>query len=286
MEKMALWTSTEVARALGVGVSSIKRWTNEGKLESTRTVGGHRRYPIDVVHRFARSRGLPTDSLPRLEAAPAPRFAEMGPEDVRVSLLGALRAGDAGQARALIGWSLTALADRASFLDRVVGESMRLIGEGWADGDWSVDEEHRASHIVSDVLDRMRPETSPASRARKALLAAPPSELHDLPLRMVRLVLEWGGWRTEFYGADVPWGALERAVARGRPELIALSARSGEPFGTGEFRSLVRECLSRGTRVAVGGEWARGGAGREIGYARLRTLHGFEGWLKGWAQPA
>lgn len=277
--KPRLLTSTEVAQSLGVGVSSIKRWTNEGKLESTRTEGGHRRYLPESVHRFARARGLPTDALPRIEEAASPRRDESDPGAIRATLLEALQTGDAREAASLIGWNLSRAADRSSFLDRVVGEAMRLIGEGWARGHWSVDEEHRASHIVAEVLDRMRPETRSA-RGRVALLAAPPGELHDLPLRMVRLVLEWSGWSTEYYGADVPWSALEHAVARGRAALLAMTARSGAPFDSAEFRSLVRDCQGRGTRVAAGGEWARGGSGRELGYARLRTLHGFESWLR------
>ncbi|HSN69675.1 MAG TPA: helix-turn-helix domain-containing protein [Thermoanaerobaculia bacterium] len=280
LEKKALLTTTEVAVALGVGVSSIKRWTNEGRLESTKTVGGHRRYALEAVHRFAGARGFPVASLPPLESPPTARSGPMSADEIRGALLTTLQSGDAGEARALIGWSLTTLAERASFLDRVIGEAMRLIGEGWAEGEWSVDQEHRASHIVAEVLDRMRPEAPPDPGARRSILAAPPGELHDLPLRMIRLVFEWNGWRTEYYGADVPWEALEHAVARGGADLVALTARSGEPFEREEFRALVRECQARGVRVAAGGEWARGGARRPDGYARIRTLHGFQSWLR------
>jgi MerR family transcriptional regulator, light-induced transcriptional regulator len=279
--EQALWTTTEVARALGVGVSSIKRWTNEGKLESTKTAGGHRRYAVDAVHRFARTAGFPLGALPQLEEpGSGDEIERMSAEEVRRELLAALRGGDAAEARALIAWSLTSVAERASFLDRVIGEAMRLIGEGWAGGEWSVDEEHRASHIVAEILDRMRPPPDLARPWRAAILASPPGELHDLPLRMVRLILEWSGWRTDYYGADVPWGALEHAVVRGGAELLALTARSGAPFETDEFRALLRESQARGTRVIAGGEWARGGTRRELGYARIRTLRGFEAWLK------
>lgn len=270
-----------MAQALGVGVSSIKRWTNEGRLEATKTLGGHRRYGIDAVHRFARSAGLPLDSLPPLEEPPAaPEIERMSPGEIRDELLASLRAGDAGEARALIGWSLSSVAERASLLDRILGEAMRLIGEGWAEGEWSVDEEHRASHIVAEILDRMRPAAARDGSGRAAILASPPGELHDLPLRMVRLVLEWSGWRTDYYGADVPWSALEHAIVRGGADLLALTARAAEPFETDEFRALLRDSQARGIRVVAGGEWARGGTRRDLGYARIRTLHGFEAWLK------
>lgn len=282
MERKALWTSNQVAQALGVGVSSVKRWTDEGRLESTRTLGGHRRYTVEAVHRFARSKGLPLDQLPVVEAPPDPKIEELSSQQIRAELLEALKEGDASLARQLIAYPVSTLADRTSYLDRVVGEAMRMIGEGWAEGSWSVDQEHRASYIVSDVLDRMRP-SAPASAKgkRRAVLATPPGELHDLPLRMIRLVLEWSGWTSDYYGADVPWGALEYAVSRQNPDLLVLSARTADPFESRDFEQVLRECQLRGVRVAIGGEWARGGIHRETGYTRFRTLRGFEAWLRG-----
>ncbi len=42
-------TTQEVAKLLGVGTTSIKRWSDEGKLPAFKTAGGHRRYRrVDV----------------------------------------------------------------------------------------------------------------------------------------------------------------------------------------------------------------------------------------------
>src|SRR5690242_18621055 len=59
-----LWTSAEAARAFRVGVSSVKRWRDEPALESVRTPGGHRRYTLAALHRFASARRRPVDLLP------------------------------------------------------------------------------------------------------------------------------------------------------------------------------------------------------------------------------
>ena len=42
----------EAAEFLGVAVSTLRRWEKEGKLESERTKGGHRRYPKEKLIAF------------------------------------------------------------------------------------------------------------------------------------------------------------------------------------------------------------------------------------------
>jgi excisionase family DNA binding protein len=48
----------EVARMVGVAVSSVSKWIDEGKLAAGRTPGGHRRIERDDLVRFLRQQGL------------------------------------------------------------------------------------------------------------------------------------------------------------------------------------------------------------------------------------
>lgn len=241
LRTIRLWTSAEAAEALGVGVSSIKRWTDEGKLPSVRTPGGHRRYTLEALHAFAEARGI-AHELPELQQ--------------RESEVPVVR-GD------------------AEFLDVEVGIALRVIGERWAAGELGVDEEHRAVHLLAEAIDALRPEVD--ARAPLALLACPPGELHELPLRLVRLVLENNGWRTELYGASLPWASLEVAIKRAKPELVAMTARSDEPFESDEFMRVVKRCRAR---FVVGGSWARGGRDRDRNVMRFRSLRAFERFLR------
>ena len=265
-----LWTSAAAARAFGVGVSSIKRWTDEGELEAVRTPGGHRRYTLESLHEFASLRGIRTELLPPV--------AHGGVPSADVTLYSALVKGDADAVRALVTPRVDSLAKQAAFFDRVVGEALREIGFRWERGELGVDQEHKASHMIAEALDRLRPAGQIGGRL--AILACPPDEWHDLPLRLVRLVLEWSGWRTELLGASLPWKFVRAAVDRSNPALVALGARSSEAFLYNDFSQLVEHCNARGTQVAVGGEWARGGTGSVDGYTRFRTLRGFERWLR------
>jgi MerR family transcriptional regulator, light-induced transcriptional regulator len=270
-----LYTSADAARVFRVGVSSIKRWTDDGELESVRTPGGHRRYTAAALHRFASIRGLPTDRLPEAASEDSP-FEVQPPADI--TLFDALLHGNNDAVRKLVTPRVSSLSQRAAFLDRVIGDALREIGYRWEGGELSVDQEHLASNMITDSIERLRPSVTP--RGPAVLLACPPNEWHELPLRMVRLMFEWCSWRTEFLGADVPWNALRTAVERSRPRVLAMSARESARFEFREFDALVEHCSNVGTQVIVGGEWARGGTGAVDGYMRFRTLRGFERWLR------
>ena len=271
MARESLWTSADAARALRVGVSSIKRWTDGGELESVKTPGGHRRYTSGALRRFAALRGLPTAGLPQQDDVAVPAPAD-------VTLFEALARGDEAAVRQLVQPRLRETARRAAFLDRVVGDALREIGYRWERGELTVDQEHRASHLIAEAVNGLRPPAVEGTNL--ALLACPPEEQHELPLYLVRLVFEWSGWKTQLLGAGLPWDAAASAVLRSRPAILAYTSRHGEPYRYRGFSRLVDFCNRRGTRVIIGGGWARGGAGAEEGYVRFRSLRGFERWLR------
>ena len=55
-------TPSEVAAAFRVNPKTVNRWANEGKLGTTRTIGGHRRFDrAEVELLLARTRVARTD---------------------------------------------------------------------------------------------------------------------------------------------------------------------------------------------------------------------------------
>lgn len=128
----------------------------------------------------------------------------------------------------LAAWALRgALTERrrAEVFDGLLREAMALIGERWAEGRWTVAEEHLASQTVVRALDRIRDEAGPAGRVGPlAVLAGVAGEHHGIGLACLDQVLREDGWTVANLGPDVPAADLARFLARNQASLVALTA--------------------------------------------------------------
>lgn len=161
-------------------------------------------------------------SLPPVDPAAAERVPgdSLSPE----LLAGLLADGD----DELAAWTLThALRDasRTAVYDGLLADAMRLVGERWQSGQWSVAEEHLASQTVLRALDRIRPDLGPDGRIGPlAVLAGVAGEHHMIGLVCLDHVLRELGWTVANLGADVPTDDLARFVERNDARLVALTA--------------------------------------------------------------
>lgn len=48
----------QAARILGVSPKTVNRWANEGRIPCAVTLGGHRRFRVEVIRSVAASMGL------------------------------------------------------------------------------------------------------------------------------------------------------------------------------------------------------------------------------------
>src|SRR4051812_46768360 len=96
-----LLKTQQVADALGISVSTIKRWVDAGTMQAARTVGKHRLIPVTEALRLARERGLPATGLEELAGPRGSRIRAVD-DRVRGALTSALRRGEAEEARSLI----------------------------------------------------------------------------------------------------------------------------------------------------------------------------------------
>lgn len=149
-------------------------------------------------------------------------------------------------------------APRAAVFDGLLRDAMRLVGERWASGQWSVAEEHLASRTLLRALERIRPPSGPESRIGPVVvLAGVEGEDHMIGLVCLEQVLAEAGWTTANLGADVPPADLARYVARGEASLVALTANDPDRLGAvAAAVAAVRAATARPLKVMLGGRLA------------------------------
>ena len=217
-------TPKQVARAIGVSESSVKRWCDDGVLPAIRTAGGHRRLPISGVLRFLRDTGRDL-VRPELLGLPSSvgagtRVTERAEREFREALV----KGEEETARRVIIDLYLARQSIGTICDEIVARSFHKIGDLWACHEVDVYQERRGCQIAVRVLLELRSLIAPpTSNAPIALGGAGAEDNYTLPTTMVELVLRDAGWNAQSLGCELPYDSLCKAIEENRPPLFWMS---------------------------------------------------------------
>ena len=230
-----------------------------GLFTPERTAGGYRLYSEDDVQRVRRMRELLGTGLSAAEAArqagsEPPALAEVAPAAAAAAELHrALEQLDDAAAHAAFDRLLADYSTRA-VLGGVVLPLLHELGAGWERGEISVAQEHFASNLLRGRLLGLARGWDRGS-GRRAVLACPPGERHDLGLVIFGLSLRELGWRITFLGADTPPDTIVEIVERLEPEALVLAVT--DPARLAGVADTVGRLRETGTTVWVGGAGAR-----------------------------
>ena len=220
----ALFSPRQVAKAIGVSESSLKRWCDSGLINAAKTAGGHRRLVLSDIISFLRKRNLelrdPTAiGLPNLESFSAP-----DPEEASRRLVEFLIASDETGCRELLlflyvrGWSM------ADIFDSVVSPAFKVIGDRWNHGELEIFEERMACEVCINSLHEIRSILTPARPARRtAIGGALEHDHYQIPTIAVQLTLISMGWSATSYGTNLPLSTLAEAARVRAPDLLWIS---------------------------------------------------------------
>jgi excisionase family DNA binding protein len=254
--KIAL-SPKELAEAIGVSESSMKRWADDGRLHVSRTAGGHRRIPIAEAIRFVRDLGA-TVVRPDLLGLPdlAQESSEEAPSgDAASQLHDALARGDARAVRALVVSRYLSGERVATICDGPLRTALARIGDLWQHSDEGIFIEHRATDICIQALNQLRALLDQDDNRPVALGGSLARDPYLIPSLSVSVVLSSIGFHTINLGADTPSNVLLRAARQYRPRIVWLSISNvQEPSATAQELALLAESLGEtDARLVIGG---------------------------------
>ncbi len=220
----SLLTPRQIATAIEVSESSVKRWCDKGVIPTQYTAGGHRRVPISGLLQFLKASG---HRMVRPEILGLPATVGAGGSSTARSqeqLLHALLAGEEELARLVVLDLFLGDHSLAVICDQVIGPAFLAIGEQWECGDAEVFQERRACEIGLRLLFELRSMLPPPpSDAPLAIGGTAEGDPYSLATTMVELVLREIRWNAISLGDSLPFETLQVALIRQTPRLFWLS---------------------------------------------------------------
>jgi len=246
-----------VAEITGVPRNTLLAWERRyGLVRPGRKANGYREYSDEDVSLLLSMKRLvdqglrPSEAVEQLSADAPARDAV---SDEREALLGALTRFDRSGAEKIA--ARVTARSYAQLLDELYLPLLRKLGQGWAEGRYSVTQEHFATEFVRARLLAMLlhldfgPIGGPLT-----VLGCYPGERHELGLMALGVRLAMRGDRVDYLGADVPLDDLLDTVEELEPAVVGISAiRPVDRSELADFATRLRQVAPEGTRVIIGG---------------------------------
>ena len=248
----------ELAEALAVSESSVKRWADEGQIAVTRTGGGHRRIALEEVVRFVR-RSNASVSRPEIlgfeEAGHVP-WQHLTEQELEAQVYEALVQGQSATAFGLIHGPFLGGRPLAWIFDGPVRSAMHRLGDLWRHQDDGILLEHRATDICVQAVMRIRLSLPVDSQAPASVGGAGPGDPYLLPTLMAATVLRDIGMNDTNLGPQTPLAVFQEAVERFHPRLVWLSVsveQAAEALRP-ELVKLSEDLSAHGASLVIGGQ--------------------------------
>ena len=218
-----LLSPKQVGLALGLSESSIKRYCDQGVLNSVRTLGGHRRLTLNEVLQFVKNRRQAIVSPSALGLSTRSLGSEIDIESGVVSLFEALLNGNEDSVRQIVNDLYLAGNPISRICDRLICPVFRRIGARWASLAIDVYQERRSCELMQLTLHGLRTMLKEPDQEWIACGGTLEGDHYAIPNTMVELVLREALWNASSLGIAVPCQSMAKALTDMKPKLFWLS---------------------------------------------------------------
>ncbi|MFC7549902.1 B12-binding domain-containing protein [Plantactinospora sp. GCM10030261] len=133
----------------------------------------------------------------------------------------------------------------------LIAPAQAQVGQWWQRNEWSVAQEHAATHISERVVAAVSSYASPRPNRGRVVVACMDGEWHALPVRLVAEVLRLRGWNVTFLGASVPAAHLVSYLHRYDAHAVALGCAL--PMRLPQAHAMIEACRRADVPILVGG---------------------------------
>ena len=128
------------------------------------------------------------------------------------------------------------------------------LGQAWHDGKVNVAEEHLATQITLDQMDRLRSQIFPRSKLGfRVAVTTVEGDSHFIGARMVADFFLADGWDVDFLGESTPGPDLVELVRRRSVDLVAISITNSDNLPRLEWTVGSLATLANPPKILLGG---------------------------------
>jgi len=260
---MKYLNSKEVASIMGVNVSTIKRWTDSGRLDCYQTVGGHRKFLLSHLKYFLNEKinnKLKINVIEYLNKGEKELIQRIERVDyvyLRDCLFQLGLQQKVDSIHAIINSLLINGEPQHRIYDELILNLLNRIGEQWKKNKLSIADEHVISETIRSVIYRIQSEiaSNVVNKTTKVFCMTLPNDEHELPLAMMQSVLQEISISTTNLGSNLPVAEIESKIQVYNPTHLIISTNyvlDPETFNL-EISRLIQICDKKDIKILIGG---------------------------------
>tara|TARA_B110000014_G_scaffold151188_1_gene105553 strand:+ start:333 stop:1214 length:882 start_codon:yes stop_codon:yes gene_type:complete len=260
---MKYLNSKEVASIMGVNVSTIKRWTDSGKLDCYQTVGGHRKFLLSHLKNFLKEKinqKLKVNIIQYLnkgEKELVQRIDRIDYKYLRDYLFQLSLQQSVDSIHDVINSLLIKGEPQYRIYDELILNVLNRIGDLWSNNKLSIADEHTMTETIRNVMYRIHSEISKnnVKIPKKVICMTLTNDEHEIPLVMIQSILDEINIPSTNLGPNIPVPEIESKIQVVNPTHLIISSNyvlDTDTFNS-EISQLLQICHKNDIEILIGG---------------------------------
>jgi len=257
-----LFNTMDVSKMLQVDKSTVKRWTDEGKLKCFRTPGGHRKFRAEDLYQFMSEYNYgisPINLYPQFASDDAIVRRIIAKKEFNVLANVCFSASINGRKDELVRLFSEVYKNGLtlpSLFDELLRPTLKRICDLNISGKLSTGEMQLAYNALSNAIVLLTDIIAkPASTGKRAICAAIEGENRDIELKALAVLLESEGYEVLNLGAGSSTETISQLVSSRHPQYVFLFAfhfADGASF-VKHHAAIAEAAKACGAKLIVGG---------------------------------